>query len=585
MTYKDKLSEIMTSASQDENTIFIGQQIVYRGNPMSTTLDNVPKEKMIEVPVMEETQMGMSLGLSMMGHRVITFYPRWDFLISAANQLINHVDKYELMANDIPHIIVRVGKGSDKPLDPGHQHKSNYFNEFKSMSKTIQYFDCKTVKELESAYETALKYRGVYVICEYPELYNNFDTFNFICDETNENTNSEMVDNITNDFWYGIKDYKICTTNEISENKNKNYFHVVLLNSYLSFHLNETKQVPISDEYKNLIRNNPNFFIIFLTEHECDRKEVLELFELVCEYEKLPSNQFYIINGNQKLPELKEKINAKVNVHVTNRLQTVTTRNMWNEGGEFNFKPEKKYLFSCYNRILKNHRFAMLCSLKKHNILDNTDWSLLKGYMVKDMYGNQKIPNYFFNNIISDFDIENMSEDINFFANIDVKKSEYEEELKIDYKEGNIFDWNISYSNNAFQNSYINIVNESQFDIDDCVHITEKSLTPFYFYQFPLIVATKDHKKIMEERYGFDFFDKPGDEMINYSFDDESNHTIRFKMIVDEIIRLNKNREKITSFYRDNKHRFYENKKIVIDIMNDKTDHDFFYKIINNRCI
>ncbi len=173
MNYKDKLSEIMVKASEDVNTVFIGQQIVYRGNPMSTTLDGVPKDKMIEVPVMEETQMGMSLGLSMMGHRVITFYPRWDFLISAANQLINHVDKYQLMTDETPHIIVRVGKGSDKPLDPGHQHKGNYIEEFKSMLKTVEILDCQTVVDIQLNYEYAIKNKGIYLINEYPEKYYN----------------------------------------------------------------------------------------------------------------------------------------------------------------------------------------------------------------------------------------------------------------------------------------------------------------------------------------------------------------------------------------------------------------------------
>ena len=80
--------------------------------------------------------MGMTLGLSMLGKKVVTFYPRWDFIISAANQLINHVDKYELMTEQKPHIIVRVGKGSDTPLDPGHQHKANYIEEFKLLTKS-----------------------------------------------------------------------------------------------------------------------------------------------------------------------------------------------------------------------------------------------------------------------------------------------------------------------------------------------------------------------------------------------------------------------------------------------------------------
>lgn len=571
----------MTEASEDVNTIFIGQQIVYRGNPMSSTLDGVPKEKMIELPVMEETQMGMSLGLSMMGHRVITFYPRWDFLISAANQLINHVDKYQLMTDELPHIIVRVGKGSDKPLDPGHQHKANYLSEFKSISKTIQYFDCKTIKELTEAYDIALNNRGVFVICEYPELYNNFDTFNFICDNSQENTNEFQILNLVGESYHDIKDFKVCTTDEISLNKEQNYFHIIMANYYLSVIINQTKTIPLSDEYKKLLRENDNFFIIFLTEHECDRKEVIELLDLVCIKENLPTNQFYIINGNQKLQQLKDRAGSKVNVHVSNRLPIVASNQLWNDGGDFPFIKTKKYLFSCYNRILKNHRFTMLCSLKKHNILNDTDWSLLKGYMIKDTFGDEKIPYHFYENIISESEEIDMVNEIDFFKNIDVKKSEYEESLKIDYRQGNRFDWDLSYSNNSFQNSYINIVTESNFTCDDCVHITEKSLTPFYFFQLPIFVATRDHKKYMEGRYGFDFFD----QLINHKYDDEENHQIRFRMVVDEIRRLSQNRDEVVSFYRDNKHKFYKNKEIVKQIMNDNTDKKFFKKIINYRCI
>ena len=139
--YKIALTKAMSDLSKLDETIFIGQQIIYAGNPMSTTLDEVPKEKMIEVPVMEETQMGMSLGLAITGKTVISFYPRWDFLISAANQLINHVDKYELMTGKKVNILIRVGKGADVPLDPGHQHKANYIEQFKTMCPNIQVHD------------------------------------------------------------------------------------------------------------------------------------------------------------------------------------------------------------------------------------------------------------------------------------------------------------------------------------------------------------------------------------------------------------------------------------------------------------
>ena len=170
--YKIALTNAMTTLSKLEDTIFIGQQIVYAGNPMSTTLTEVPKEKMIEVPVMEETQMGMTLGLAITGKTIISFYPRWDFLISAANQLINHVDKFELMTGKKVNILIRVGKGADTPLDPGHQHKANYIEQFKTMCPNIEVHDLKTWQDVELSYNYAIKEGGIHILAEYPELYN-----------------------------------------------------------------------------------------------------------------------------------------------------------------------------------------------------------------------------------------------------------------------------------------------------------------------------------------------------------------------------------------------------------------------------
>jgi len=172
--YKDALTKSMTYLGEQNDTVFIGQQIIWPGNPMSSTLVNVSKEKMIEVPVMEDSQMGMSLGMAMAGKFVITFYPRWDFLICATNQLVNHVDKIGLMSGGEwkPNMIIRVGKGSDKPLDPGHQHRGNYFNEFKSMCTNVNFIDLKDWEPIEFHYKNAYEKGGVHIIVEYPELYN-----------------------------------------------------------------------------------------------------------------------------------------------------------------------------------------------------------------------------------------------------------------------------------------------------------------------------------------------------------------------------------------------------------------------------
>ena len=171
--YLDALTEAMKLTMEDPSTIFIGQQIVYYGNPMSKTIEGLPKERMIETPVMEETQMGMTIGLAMTGRKVVSFYPRWDFLICATNQLVNHLDKLEAMSDGeyTPNVIIRVGKGSDKPLDPGHQHKGNYIEEFKSLCKNIEFHDLKTPVDIELAYKYVMNEGGIHCLVEYPELY------------------------------------------------------------------------------------------------------------------------------------------------------------------------------------------------------------------------------------------------------------------------------------------------------------------------------------------------------------------------------------------------------------------------------
>ncbi len=173
MTYKDTLTKWMNIIAEKENSVFIGQQIVWRGNPLSETVLDINKNKLIEVPLIEESQMGMTLGMAINGDFVVSFYPRWNFLLLATSQLINNLDKFEAMTGVKPHIIIRVGKGATKPLDPGYQHKGYYFDQLKDMATTIKFIDCKTISDIDNAYEIAINNKGIYVISEYHELYNS----------------------------------------------------------------------------------------------------------------------------------------------------------------------------------------------------------------------------------------------------------------------------------------------------------------------------------------------------------------------------------------------------------------------------
>ena len=576
MTYKETLSEIMTELSKDDNTIFIGQQIVYRGNPMSTTLDDVPKEKMIEVPVMEETQMGMSLGLAMTGKRVITFYPRWDFLISASNQLINHVDKYELMTGEKVHVIIRVGKGSDKPLDPGHQHKANYIEEFKSMCKNVTILDSKTVEDLKFNYEMAKSKVGVYIINEYPELYNNKTVFNIICDESLNNNNKRTALDFIGNGWYEIKNYKICERSEISERKDENFYHMVHVPYYLSHFLAENKKFPISEDIKTLLIENQNFKVLFITEHECDLGNVVKFADYFAKMEGIPTNQIFIINGNELLPEMKEQANSKINVYVSNRLPLVVTRNIINFCDGYHFKPEKEKMFMCYNRNYTNHRIGILTALKHHNLLDDTDWSFLRANRLADYrLPNGDIDMSILRNVFDEELMNEMRDSFNYFKEAKSKKSEFEI-YDIDMPNGGQ-DWDSMFEYNPYKHSYINIVNESQFDKDDVIHITEKTLIPLYYSQIPLLVGTFQHVKKTKEKYGFDLFE----DFVDTSYDNEPNPHKRMRMIIDEIVRLSKLKNQIKGFYQESKKRFKHNKEIVAALYEDKTDYNFFQRLIN----
>ena len=89
--YFDELKRAMEWLAGHDDTIFLGQAVAVPGTAMSNTLTGIAQEKLIEFPVAEEMQMGMSLGLALAGQVPISIYPRWNFLLLAMNQLVNHL--------------------------------------------------------------------------------------------------------------------------------------------------------------------------------------------------------------------------------------------------------------------------------------------------------------------------------------------------------------------------------------------------------------------------------------------------------------------------------------------------------------
>ena len=91
MTYKTELIKSMNYLSKKKNTLFIGQSVLFSGNAIFNTLEQVPKNKKIEMPVFEDVQAGFCTGVALQGFVPICIYPRFDFLILAMNQIVNPV--------------------------------------------------------------------------------------------------------------------------------------------------------------------------------------------------------------------------------------------------------------------------------------------------------------------------------------------------------------------------------------------------------------------------------------------------------------------------------------------------------------
>ena len=140
MKYKNELIKSMSFLGRKKDTVFIGQSVSYSGNAIYNTLTEVPLSKKIELPVFEDVQMGMSIGMALNGFVVISCFPRFDFLICAMNQLVNHLDKIRQMSRDEikPRVLIRTSIGSKAPLDGGPQHTQNYTNEMKKILNEVK---------------------------------------------------------------------------------------------------------------------------------------------------------------------------------------------------------------------------------------------------------------------------------------------------------------------------------------------------------------------------------------------------------------------------------------------------------------
>ena len=137
--YQEELTSAMNLLALDPRTFFIGQSVAVQGTAMRSTLEQIAPEKLLELPVEEDFQMGIANGLSLAGYVPISIFPRWNFLLLATNQIVNHLDKLSDLSRmqPSPKVIIRTGIGSQNPLHPGPQHTGDFTMAFRQMCHNI----------------------------------------------------------------------------------------------------------------------------------------------------------------------------------------------------------------------------------------------------------------------------------------------------------------------------------------------------------------------------------------------------------------------------------------------------------------
>ena len=170
-SYFDELCLAMNVLADDPRTVFIGQGVGCDGTTMSPTFKDIPTDKKIEFPVAEDLQCGFSIGLSLTGHIPVCVFPRWNFMLCAANQIVNHLDRIGIYSDYRPKVIIRVATPSKSPFYPGPQHDDSFYTAFRVMLRQTDMVALLEKDQIVPAYDKALHSPRSTILCEFSDLY------------------------------------------------------------------------------------------------------------------------------------------------------------------------------------------------------------------------------------------------------------------------------------------------------------------------------------------------------------------------------------------------------------------------------
>jgi hypothetical protein len=315
-----------------------------------------------------------------------------------------------------------------------------------------------------------------------------------------------------------------------------------------------------------------NLYLLLINDQEIEPMETISKLDFALERNNIDPKKVFLVNNNSRNWEYKRELGSNINVHSTRAMPLALSKIP-----KSNFVENKEgCFFMSHNHSLRESRSAFVCLIKKYNLIDDFDWSYLKLWRMPTQDWET-----IYRRIFNDSDMNFMMPEIKYFNEYGLKKSNYESHFEwLDEMTVDSPSWWKTFNSRQYENTYFNVTVETQYFGRD-LHITEKSLKPFYFYQLPIFLASPRHVKYLRELHNFDVFD----DFIDHSYDKEPDNRKRFFMVLEEIKRLNDNKEKVIEFYNNNLDRFEKNKQAVLNIFRSTKDVDYFFDYLINKKI
>jgi hypothetical protein len=378
----------------------------------------------------------------------------------------------------------------------------------------------------------------------------------------------EMIENITRGMITYITDgnddklFNKCDINEYKKNPNKKYYFV--FSSHMLRWDTFEKILVTEDLIGNIFRgflSSSNVTCSFIDIHESDELFRLKKISRILNRFNFDKSKIWILNNDCKIEEYVRDNRLGLQVKKTNYLSSFTHDVFYDDYDSIKKYVDSKF-FLCINKRPKIHRISTLAYLKNLNLLDQTNYSILEN-------NNEEDSN--FNLFLGEKESLRLKNDLEYVLLQKPKQTDYEGIHNTDLLNIEKYTYAGIIDLDDYRTTTVNIVAESMYE-SDSVHITEKSFKPFGFCLLPIFVATPHHVKFLREYYNLDVFD----DIIDHSYDNETNHRLRIKLVIKEAERLYSNKKQIIDFFNNNKTRILKNREILKKIYDSKLDYNFF---------